>query len=196
MFDKFKTGVAESAAQIRALDESLYEIVAAEIDRGERRPGLWAKAIADCRGSEAKATSLYLKYRVQSLKDELTLKRSADEARRETEAQRETRNEAVAEARRKEHLMLVENLEKRGFVYITKRAKGEAEFMVKDPSLVQMSFDSYSVFKSYAERAIRDADEEAERQLYLESSPDTSNPIVVMIFSAIVLIIIIYLVKR
>lgn len=62
-----------SDATSRLAEEKLYEYVALELERGERRSGLWAKALANSDGSDAKATGLYIKYRVQSLIDEATL---------------------------------------------------------------------------------------------------------------------------
>ena len=66
MFDKFK----RSSAAARLLEEQLYERVVVELSQGQRRDGLWAKALADSDGSEEKAKSLYIRYRVQSIKDE------------------------------------------------------------------------------------------------------------------------------
>ncbi len=54
----------------RSYDEKLYEQVANEIFEGLQRPGIWAKALADSKGDEALTRSLYIKYRVQALKDE------------------------------------------------------------------------------------------------------------------------------
>lgn len=68
-FDKLRRG----AAAARLWEESLYELVMAELKDGARRDGIWAKALVDAEGNEAKAESLYIKYRVQALKDEMTL---------------------------------------------------------------------------------------------------------------------------
>ncbi|APD89769.1 hypothetical protein BM524_08210 [Alteromonas mediterranea] len=57
----------------RLFEERLYEQVVTELSRGEKRQGLWAKAIADAEGIDEKAKSFYIKYRVQSLKDEWSL---------------------------------------------------------------------------------------------------------------------------
>ena len=48
-------------------DERFYEEVAAELRRGVRREGLWAKAFAESVGDENLAKALYLKLRVQLL---------------------------------------------------------------------------------------------------------------------------------
>ena len=58
----------------RAEDELLYEYVMEEM---EQEPnfikGLWAKAMAHSEGNNDKAKSLYMQYRVQSIKDDFKL---------------------------------------------------------------------------------------------------------------------------
>ena len=54
----------------RALEEYLYERVADEIERKEIKKGLWAMAISESQNDKTKAEPLYIKLRVQSLKDE------------------------------------------------------------------------------------------------------------------------------
>ena len=64
---KFKTqlAVANDAA-----DEAIYEAAMKELDGGERRSGVWAKALAESDGDEAKAKARYIQYRVQQIKAE------------------------------------------------------------------------------------------------------------------------------
>jgi len=59
-----------SAAEQRLKEEMLYQTALREIESGIRRDGLWAKAMADSKGVDSLAKSLYLKYRVQSMLDE------------------------------------------------------------------------------------------------------------------------------
>jgi hypothetical protein len=66
LFDKFR----RNSAAARLLEEQLYEQVVNELSNGQRRNGLWAKALANSDGAEEKAKALYIKYRVQSIKDE------------------------------------------------------------------------------------------------------------------------------
>ena len=66
MFEKFR----RTSAAARLIEEQLYEQVVIELAQGQRRDGLWAKAMANSDGSEEKTKSLYIKYRVQSIKDE------------------------------------------------------------------------------------------------------------------------------
>lgn len=59
-----------SAATKRLFEERIYEQVLLEVESGIRRGGLWAKALQKSLGDESKAKSLYIEYRVQSIKDE------------------------------------------------------------------------------------------------------------------------------
>lgn len=65
MFDYFK----KIAISNRANDELLYEFVINEIDSGILLKGLWGKALAHSEGNDANAKSIYMKYRVQAIKD-------------------------------------------------------------------------------------------------------------------------------
>lgn len=75
MFKKLKRASAVS----RLLDEQLYAQVVAELSAGERRDGLWGKALAHSDGTDDKARGLYIKYRVQSLKDESVVTAALEE---------------------------------------------------------------------------------------------------------------------
>ena len=58
----------------RAEDELLYEYVMEEMEQEANYiKGLWAKAMAYSEGNNEKAKSLYMQYRVQSIKDDLKL---------------------------------------------------------------------------------------------------------------------------
>jgi len=66
MFKKTKAKLAASRLQ----EEKLYEAVFLEQASGVRREGLYNKALAFSDGNVEKANSLYIQYRVQSIKDE------------------------------------------------------------------------------------------------------------------------------
>ena len=51
-------------------EEAFYQRVLEEVESGQMRKGIYAKALADSSGDLGKANSLYIKYRVQSLMDE------------------------------------------------------------------------------------------------------------------------------
>lgn len=54
-------------------DELLYEFVMDEMGQeSELIKGLWAKALAHSEGNDSKAKSLYMQYRVQAIKDQLS----------------------------------------------------------------------------------------------------------------------------
>ena len=72
----------------RKREEILYEIVTAELEKGYKKKGLLAKARADCSGEEHKVESTYIKYRVQSLKDEIETKEENEQLKIKIENER------------------------------------------------------------------------------------------------------------
>ncbi len=68
MFHHLK-GTPES----RLFEEKIYAQVLEELREGVRRDGLWAKAISDSGAQEEMAKSLYIRYRVQSIIDEIEI---------------------------------------------------------------------------------------------------------------------------
>ena len=144
------------AAQIRAEDERLYEVVAQELDRGERRPGLWAKATADSDGSEDKAGSLYIKYRVQSLKDERGQKFYDAEAFVKEGLEGEYQSQLLA------HKNLIDTLEQCRYTVKRGRELGATKWVVKEPFGERVSFSVYDDFKRYADQVIRKEIEKAD----------------------------------
>jgi hypothetical protein len=73
MFDYFK----KIAITKRADDEVLYEYVLNEMEDGYIVKGLWGKALANSNGNDANTKSIYMKYRVQSIKDIFIAKKIA-----------------------------------------------------------------------------------------------------------------------
>jgi hypothetical protein len=70
----------------------LYELVANEIENNQQIKGLWAKALADCKGDEKEARGLYIKSRVQMIKDEIS---QDQQIKRETNQASSRRSEAL-----------------------------------------------------------------------------------------------------
>lgn len=66
MFEKFKLGRALD----RLVEEKLFELAFDEIEEGNIRRGIWAKAIANSDGNDGKTRSLYVQMRVDAMKDE------------------------------------------------------------------------------------------------------------------------------
>ena len=56
--------------------EKLYEIVGQELKEGAERPGLMARAIAESDGDPNRAKSLYIKHRIEQLKENSDLESS------------------------------------------------------------------------------------------------------------------------
>ena len=59
-----------NSAKSRLVEERLYEMVMDELESGNIRKGIWAKAVAKSNGNDSQAKSKYLELRVESLKDE------------------------------------------------------------------------------------------------------------------------------
>ena len=57
----------------RKTDEALYSVVAQEMERGVRNNGLWLKALEQAGGNKEKQVAEYIKLRVQSLKDDVSI---------------------------------------------------------------------------------------------------------------------------
>lgn len=51
-------------------EEVLYNQVASEIEVNDIKKGTWAKAFAECAGNEQLTKAIYIKLRVQNLKNE------------------------------------------------------------------------------------------------------------------------------
>lgn len=77
--------ISRSAALSRKQEQVLYELVAEELENGDKVKGLWLKALADSGGDEAKSMAKYVKLRVKSLADDQELLRQALKARQQSE---------------------------------------------------------------------------------------------------------------
>ncbi len=69
IFDDIKA----KGATYRLTEEALYAEALREIESGQRRDGIWAKAMSESDMDQGKAGAKYIKLRVQSLKDEVTV---------------------------------------------------------------------------------------------------------------------------
>ncbi len=66
MFRKLRLG----AAAARVDEEKLFEKALIELEQGDRRDGIWAKALSQSGGDKDKAEATYLRLRVQAMRDE------------------------------------------------------------------------------------------------------------------------------
>ena len=90
----FTSAKAKLAAQ-KLAEEHLYELAAEEIAANNIRPGLWAKAIAESDGDDAKAKARYIKLRVETMKAEADLQDHASENAYKAEAEMRKREEEL-----------------------------------------------------------------------------------------------------
>lgn len=67
MFSKFKSKNMEK----RRNDEKLYAFVASEMEQGIRNDALWLKSLEQANGNTERQVALYIKLRIQAMKDEL-----------------------------------------------------------------------------------------------------------------------------
>ena len=79
----------------RLSEIQLYELVAEELEQGEPSKGLWAKALAEGEGNIEKAKGLYIKLRVEMIKDEWAYAEKVA-VQREKQAEEQKRAEALA----------------------------------------------------------------------------------------------------
>ena len=68
----------KNAVLDRMLETKLFEYVMDEISDGKRNNGIWGQALVETEGDEKKAEAIYIKLRVQSLKDEIKLRNLID----------------------------------------------------------------------------------------------------------------------
>ncbi len=66
-------------------EEDHWAEAMAEVESGQRRPGVWAKAFAESEGDETKAKVAYLKARVQQLTDAVKALKAKEEAEKQEE---------------------------------------------------------------------------------------------------------------
>lgn len=95
-------GIKSASAVSRLTEEAFYAEALREIESGMRRDGIWAMAMAESDMDQGKAAARYIKLRVQSLKDEMTLQSNGAALAEELEKRRRL-EEAEANAPRHPH---------------------------------------------------------------------------------------------
>lgn len=84
-------------------ESELYSIVGAELEEGIKNNGLWIKAKSNALGDENKIEALYIRYRVEELRDDLSLlniaeKETLNNINKERGSRREVSNDMLIEA--------------------------------------------------------------------------------------------------
>ncbi|ENO1855051.1 hypothetical protein ACA876_004192 [Vibrio vulnificus] len=91
-------------AKERLIEEHLYAAVADELQRGEKRIGLWTKALARSSGDLGKAESEYIKLRVQSLIDESKLSDEISQNAARQQLEQAKHNKELVEQRQRDEI--------------------------------------------------------------------------------------------
>lgn len=86
--------IKDAAVVSRRYDERLHELALREMQSGERRDGLWAKALIEGQGDEGRAQAIYLRLLVTALQDEHYVSKRVIERNRQLAS-----TKAVADAR-------------------------------------------------------------------------------------------------
>mgnify|MGYP007047794001 CR=1 FL=1 len=93
-------------------EDDIYTQIAEEMERNEIKSGLWTKATAFAEGEPEKIKSLYIKYRFQSIQEEI-LKKEEDKARKEQEVLKKQAEAARSELEKdKEKFITLSEIEK------------------------------------------------------------------------------------
>lgn len=72
-FMGFFSKISTSRALRRLQEENLFKVIHDELENGVVNDGLWMKALADSNGDELLAKAKYIKLRLRSFKDEITI---------------------------------------------------------------------------------------------------------------------------
>jgi len=113
-------GEVQGISNIAIADDKLYEIAMEEIENNSVQKGLYARAFSQSEGDKDKTDALYIKFRVQSLQDELVL-----------EAEQER---TLKEEHNKEKL-LKEQKDKEEALYIALRPKNLLQEFIRENGL-------------------------------------------------------------
>ena len=89
----------EDAAK-RLKEEQLYEVVTEEIKNNQIREGLMAKALVETSGNHEQARLLYIKYRIQSLIDEVNLEKAEENLSASERKESEVTSPALSDTKR------------------------------------------------------------------------------------------------
>ena len=154
MFEKLKNSLKGSRtdkAVERLQEEQFYLQVVEELSKGIKRDGLWAMATADSEGNEEAAKALYIKYRVQSIKDEETVSVALAEAAESAakKAELDAQMEGTLMGQRAETLRA--DLTLKG--YISKKVSNEI-WKIKEPSGGIHTLASLEELEEYAKSRI------------------------------------------
>ena len=145
-------------------EEDVYAAAMSEVNSDARRPGVWAKALADSDGDESKCKALYIRLRVQQEKDRIL---------KEIENIR-AKKEAFAKRRIDEFATLVNVLKTRDFDYII--SMEGSGWVVRDPLCQRQRFASVDDVIRYLQSEKKVAHLVADFPLAPTSQPEALQP--------------------
>jgi hypothetical protein len=97
MSDDFKLKIPTAEEiESRRFEEYIFELVANEMQSGIRKSGLWVKAISEAGGDEMRAKILYIRFRAQSMIDEVCLAEAAKIKKENEERERKRQIEIAS----------------------------------------------------------------------------------------------------
>ena len=124
---------------MRLAENELYEIVAMEVANEQVMAGIWGKAFSDTEGNMEKSKALYIKYRVQDLKDKAILELAKNESikNESKNVKRENKNVKYENKLNHDLLPLTEAEEREAIDLIASLRKNKISATTKD------EFDEY-----------------------------------------------------
>ena len=144
MSEKFRV----NSAKARLSEEKLYALVVEELEQGYKRDGLWGKAMEESDGSLDKAESIYIKLRVQSIKDEMEI--IADEISMKTQRKKFEEEERKKAEKRSKFREFKNILEKKGYKLSgLRRHRRDDRFFVDEPLGGRHHINSWEELEEY-----------------------------------------------
>ena len=120
-------------------EEKLYEIAMEELESRSYIKGIWAKAFSQSDADEQRAKALYIKFRVQSLKEELMAKRKLEEERAkqekmrfQKEAEERERIRIQKEAQERERIRIQNEVQERERIRVQKEAQERERIRIQN----------------------------------------------------------------
>lgn len=106
MFKKYMLNRALS----KMVEDKLYEMALDEVEKGILKKGAWARALSQSDGVDSKARSIYLRYRVESMKNENRIINAVIDEVRKTNKNINPRNQYIKKSS-KNHIKTSNSIE-------------------------------------------------------------------------------------
>lgn len=131
---------------VTTTEDDYYEQALGEIETGQTAKAMWARAIADAEGNDAKTKALYIRYRVEKLKALAAEEQARIEAEKLREQRRREAERREEDARRREAMKTAEERRKERARLETLAKKVASDGWVSDAiELIQMIGGKYEI---------------------------------------------------